>query len=250
MMKITGRKIIKAVIPYGFIVLYKYLKQIRGEPLRVKGDPLRIKEEPHKNLNNEFPWLMTENERTLFKKYISGSKVYLEFGSGGSTIVTLGQTSGKVYSVESSKEWINHMYAKYEIIRKSSDTGRLNLFHADIGPTGPAGAPVVSGGEKEKDVFIKYSQEIFEKHPEVKSSDVVLVDGRFRVASCLYSLLNVREDTVIMFHDFWNRPYYHGVMKYVHIIDGVDSLMICKRRTDNSADEIKKEYNEYKYVFE
>lgn len=49
---------------------------------------------------------MTANEVSLFDKYIKSSAHYLEFGSGGSTIRTLQKSNAKVYSVESSIEWI------------------------------------------------------------------------------------------------------------------------------------------------
>jgi hypothetical protein len=48
----------------------------------------------------EFEWEMSINARKLFNTYITEAVVYLEFGSGGSTIATLTNMKGKVYSVE------------------------------------------------------------------------------------------------------------------------------------------------------
>jgi hypothetical protein len=52
-----------------------------------------------------------------------------------------------------------------------------------------------------------------------------------------------------MIHDYWDRPYYHAVMKYITVIDGVDSLMIGKIKAGNLSNEIMEDYNEYKYDY-
>jgi hypothetical protein len=230
-MKITIKKALKAVVPYGLVIIWRILTNRKKVPKTA-----------------DLEWAMSINEQKLFKEYIANANIYMEFGSGGSTIAALINTNAKVYSVESSKEWINQMFIKYDIITKSRDTGRLNLIHADIGPTGDWGAPLTDN--KESGLFLSYTQEVFEKYPDVKLSDVVLIDGRFRVACLLYTLLNTGVDTLIMIHDFWNRPNYHIIKKYIDIIDGIDTLMVCKKKYNVSTDEIKKEYDMYKYIFE
>jgi hypothetical protein len=235
MVKITVKKIIKAFAPYGLIVFYKYYCQKKKQSI--------------KN-SNYFTWEMTENEQELFKKYIYSSKVYLEFGSGGSTIAALINSDRKIYSIESSKDWIEKMKQKYEIILKGEKSGQLNLIHVDIGKTGNWGVPIMITDDNKTDKFLNYSQSQFERHREMKMADFVLIDGRFRVACCLKTLLETGENTVIMFHDFWNRPQYHIIKKYVNIIDGIDTLMICKKKYNISDDEIRNEYDNYKYNYE
>jgi hypothetical protein len=193
---------------------------------------------------------MTENERELFKKYICGAKIYLEFGSGGSTIAALTNSGRKVYSVESDKGWIEKMKQKYEIILKSELSGQLHLIHADIGKTGKWGTPVITAKGDNRERFLNYSQKPFEQYAEIRLADAVLIDGRFRAACCLKTLLETSENTVIIIHDFWNRPYYHIVKKYIQILDGVDSLMVCKRKEAVSEDEIRNDYDNYKYNYE
>ena len=50
-----------------------------------------------------------------------------------------------------------------------------------------------------------------------KSPDFVLIDGRFRVACFLYSLINAKINSLIIFDDYNNRPYYHIVEEIVPI---------------------------------
>ena len=103
-MKITAKKLMMALIPYGFIILYRHYKNSKNA-----------------NYEKAFTWIMTENEQKLFKEYIRNAKIYLEFGSGGSTIVALNSVEGKIYSVESSKDWIETIRQKYDIIENGVD---------------------------------------------------------------------------------------------------------------------------------
>jgi hypothetical protein len=232
-MKITVKKLIKAFIPYGFIAIYRYF-------------------ESRKNWGNKnnFVWLMTENEQTIFTQYVKNAKLYLEFGLGGSTIAALKNGGGKVYSVESSKDWIQYMEKKYKIISLSKKSERLCLIHADIGNTRNGGYPIISNNENNFDCFLNYSKKIFEDYPETKNADVVLVDGRFRIACCLSVLLENKNNPVIMFHDFWLRPQYHAVKKFIEIIDRVDSMMVCKKKDNISNAEILNVFDNFKYVSE
>jgi hypothetical protein len=222
-MKIKVTKLIKAFIPYGLIVLYRHYRTEHG-----------------------FTWVMTKNEQKLFKLYIRNAKTYLEFGSGGSTITALTHSGRKVYSVESSLDWINTMKQKYKIIGRSEKSGQLNLIHADIGKTADWGIPVILDDENNTDRFLNYTQRIFEKYPETKLADAILIDGRFRVACCLSSLLETNETTIILIHDFWDRDQYHIIKKFVIIIDRIDSLMVCKKKPAVSDIEIRNEFDNYK----
>ena len=47
------------------------------------------------------------------------------------------------------------------------------------------------------------------------SPDLVLIDGRFRVASFLVSALLAQEGCTILFDDYFDRPNYHVVEKYL-----------------------------------
>jgi len=194
-------------------------------------------------------WFMTENEQKLFLEYISGAKVYLEFGSGGSTVATLMHSTAQVYSVEASSEWICSLRKKFEIIEKSEKEGRLQLIYADIGNVGNWSYPVKEEIETNKEKFSNYHKHIFSQHPQIKQADIVLIDGRFRVACCLQILLEMSKNTTIIIHDYWVRPEYHILKKYVTYIDGVDKSMVCKRKMGVSDNDILTEYEKYIYEY-
>ena len=62
--------------------------------------------------------------------------------------------------------------------------------------------------------------------------DVVLVDGRWRVACALQALLRCDAGATVMFHDFWNRPNYHGVLDFTDVVERVDNLAVLRRNPD------------------
>ena len=50
-------------------------------------------------------------------------------------------------------------------------------------------------------------------------ADVILIDGRFRVACFLYCLLKSKEGSFIFFDDYINRSYYHVVEDIIPAFD-------------------------------
>ncbi len=185
---------------------------------------------------------MNEEERLLFCKYAEKAKIYLEFGSGGSTIWVLLNTSATVYSVESEMSWIGEM-RKYGVIRDSESAGQLRLYHIDIGKTRGWGYP---DGDKNEELFPLYSSDIF-NDKKACSADTILIDGRFRVACALKCILNLRSNAVIMVHDFWDRGYYHIILKYVNIIDRAGTLGVFTIKEGIDIASVEKDYELYRY---
>lgn len=195
--------------------------------------------------NVRLPILMTENERELFVKSISESKEYLEFGSGGSTFIVLRTTKANVVSIESDINWINHMRDNKTIFEEEQFC-RLKFVHIDIGEISSMGMPK----DKSKiETYPKYSEEIFKilDKNKIDKIDTILIDGRFRVACTLNTILNCNKNTKIIIHDFFNREEYHIVLNYLDIIEKADTLGIFKLKENINKDEISKLIEQYKY---
>ncbi len=190
-----------------------------------------------------YPFVMSDAEKMLFDKTIKRSHHYLEFGLGGSTLRALQKSKAKIYTVESSPEWIKEM-RKYLIIRYFENK-RLFIFPVNIGPTREWGYPV---SDKYKDLFEAYSAHIFELIDK-KLIDLVLIDGRFRVACTLKAILACHEnkDFKILIHDFWNRQEYHVVLKYLNVVKKVDTLGLFVIKPDIDLKEVAKDYEIYKF---
>jgi hypothetical protein len=85
------------------------------------------------------------------------------------------------------------------------DPARADLHHVDLGPVGEWGRPT-SYARRER--FGDYFEYIWQGE---RAPDVVLIDGRFRVACFLTSVLRSAPETSLIFDDYVNRPYYHIV---------------------------------------
>jgi len=195
-----------------------------------------------------FEMVMSDNEKEEFIRVSGKSKKYLEFGSGGSTIKLLKNYKTNIYSVESSLDWIQSM-RRYLIVRLG-EKKRLQFFNINIGKTKEWGFPV---DESSKHLFPNYSQGVFnEINP--KDLDVIFVDGRFRVACTLSTIINTytsdkENNQVILIHDFWNRDYYHHVLKYLEVVNKVDTLGVFKVKKDVDISQVKKDYEEFKFDY-
>ncbi|MCC6829529.1 MAG: hypothetical protein IT550_15000 [Novosphingobium sp.] len=146
-----------------------------------------------------------------FQTALATSRCYLEYGSGGSTIYANNIAKVKnIISIESDRSWA-------ENVAKSLDKNGSKVFisYCDIGDVGDWGAPK---SRERMENFWRYATNPWEaarQHNLVP--DTVLIDGRFRVASFLYSLLSSRVGTTLLFDDYLDRPEYHIVEKFCRI---------------------------------
>jgi len=189
-----------------------------------------------------YPIVMSEKEKALFDRAIRYSRHYLEFGFGGSSLRALLKSKAKIYTVESSPEWIDFM-RKYVVVRYFENK-RLFIFPVDIGPTRDWGFPE---SDSYRDLFPSYSSDIF-RFINKREIDMVFVDGRFRVACVLKTILECHSNNnlKILIHDFWTREHYQVVLKYLNILERVDSMGRFSIKDDIDLDEVRRDYEIYK----
>ena len=151
---------------------------------------------------------MTPEGFAAFDFFLKRSKCYLEYGCGGSTIYAVEAINvPSIISVESDKEWVN------TVSENITPTARqLYLAHCDIGPTGEWGRPTDQGQVDKFPNYMAMPWHIADEHD--LTPDLVLVDGRFRVASFLFSLAASRDGTIILFDDYGDRDFYHVVEEF------------------------------------
>lgn len=162
---------------------------------------------------------MTAAEVTQLELQLAGRESLLEFGSGGSTIVAARQV-GRIVSVDSDPAWLTRVAAELTHVPVE-----FTPYHADIGPVGEWGWPADESRLRD---WPHYHAHIW-RHLS-GSPDAVLVDGRFRVACLLQAIIHCRPDTMLIFHDFWNRPHYHIVLKHADVLARVDSLAVLRAK--------------------
>lgn len=163
----------------------------------------------------------------MFYTYLEKAKVYFEYGSGGSTYqASRKDTIQKLYSVESDTDWQTKLK---QTIEHSNIQYIFNEM--DVKPN-TWGYP----GDEASDIQkINYSNHIrYLSKAQQKEIDLVLIDGRFRVACCLKCFDHIRPDCYIVFDDFIPRKSYHIVLRYYDIVDSTsDHTMVVLRKKQN-----------------
>jgi hypothetical protein len=193
-----------------------------------------------------YSFVMSENEIMLFDIIVNRSKVYLEFGMGGSTLRTLQNSKANIYSIDSDLNWIN-LIRRYWIIR-FYENRRLHLLHINIGRTKEWGYPE---GIDSVALFPNYSANVFNIIKNKEQIDTVLIDGRFRVACTLRTIMecHLNRQLKIIIHDFWNRPIYFILLKYLYEINRADTLGVFRIRENTNLQLVCADYEQYKYDY-
>jgi hypothetical protein len=175
---------------------------------------------------------MRPAETALLGSLLKRAHHSLEFGAGGSTTLALKLGVGRIVSVESDASWIARIHGDWAASRAIED-GRLTLLHADIGPIGRMGGP---GKDAPRQKWPSYARTPW-PHIDAAKLDLVLIDGRFRVACALEAALRCADHTAIVIHDFWNRPAYHGLLPFFDALERCQTMGVfrIRRNFDRNA---------------
>jgi hypothetical protein len=168
---------------------------------------------------------MSDAERNLLHSFLYCSWSYLEFGTGGSTALACSLVRKSVISVESDPEWLKKVD---DYCSSQATVLKPELIYADIGPVRDLGYPQ---GDGFRDRWPNYHDRVW-LHEGANNADLYLIDGRFRVACFIQTLLHAQSSAIIVIHDFVNRPHYHVVREFSHEIAIAGSLSIFQRKGD------------------
>jgi hypothetical protein len=179
--------------------------------------------------------LMKKDEEEMFVSAVLGVVFYFEWGAGGSTFRACKNGAGKVVSVESQKMWIEEV-KQYEAVKIHPD---ITFHHIDIN-AGNMGRPE---NNNKKDNFPTYSA-VIDKYDDI---DVVLVDGRFRLACACKAVINGVQS--ILIHDFTSRTHYHDILPYVEIVSQTGTLVEVRPKEGLDIDALNALYESAKYDY-
>jgi protein O-GlcNAc transferase len=164
---------------------------------------------------------MSRDDMLMFYRYLAKSKSYFEFGSGGSTYqASIRENNKRIVSVESDFEW----HTKLKSLIKNP---LVQFIYCDI-KTVPNTWGNPGEGSTVED-WRKYSGAI-QTYGD-KEIDLILIDGRFRVACCLNCFDVISDTCLIAFDDFLDRPPYHIVLDFYEIVERTkDTRMVILRK--------------------
>ncbi|SFV13891.1 hypothetical protein SAMN05192541_120141 [Bradyrhizobium arachidis] len=137
---------------------------------------------------------------SCFQTAIQSSRVYLEYGCGGTTLVAARHVS-KLISVETDR-----VFAKAVAASLPRSEANITILTPNLGPTREWGYPIFDRPTPSHIArwqrFPKAPWAVIDEPP-----DLVLIDSRMRVACALESLLHVSVDTRILVDDYSGRDY-------------------------------------------
>ena len=172
---------VKNKIPF---YLEKKLKELQN-PLIKWPLPKKIKFKP----------FMQIKELKAFLSFMKPNLTYFEFGSGGSTNVA-SYYKLKVYSVESDVLWHNKLKKNKINATYLTVDLKTNLW-----------------GNPGKDTNVEDWKRYFQAYKSKYKADIIFIDGRFRVICGLDIFSKIKNDTLVLVHDY-NRDTYHILEKY------------------------------------
>ena len=152
---------------------------------------------------------MTRQEAELLAFLMSSANVsrYFEWGSGGSTELAawrvLTSHDLEVHSADSSEAWSAQLAARSQVISQARDTGKLTFHAQSIGTVGAWGVP--TNWTMRPASSRQRSSENYVDKPLSRAGgqfDLILIDGRFRVACALKALQHAHKETRVLIHDF------------------------------------------------
>lgn len=161
------------------------------------------------------PWL-DEESGELFLRMITDSRSYLEYGSGGSTVL----------AASLNKPFVSVDTDRYLIAAVRRKIGELasnqHLEHANIGWTKIHGYPVVKWPyaitRKRWKAYVEKPWRCVDNN---LLPDLVLIDGRFRAAAALTSCVHLAgsPNCRILVDDYVMRPHYHVIADYAELLE-------------------------------
>lgn len=169
------------------------------------------------------PWMPVAATKRL-QLHLQGAKVYLEYGAGGSTLLSGKLNCPIVYSVESDRGFLDTL--SHQMHEAHSDT-TFHPTYINIGPTRKLGYPT---DPTFRPLWPNYCTAVW-KDLNVRSlcPDLVLIDGRFRVACFAYSLAHASSGTILLFDDYERRNRYHiagSLLKPAGIYGGLAEFVV------------------------
>lgn len=187
-----------------------------------------------------------ETTRWFMSKLVA-SKMYLEYGSGGSTCLAA-KNGIRFVSVDSDRFFLNSV--KKKIIKENLYREADQVFlHADIGVTGGWGKPIIVGEPSvaRLEKFRRYSDFPNEIGTKFPLPDLVLVDGRFRVACALkaFKALQGEKDWLLLVDDFVNRPTYQVLLDFGVLQGYVGRMAIFNGVVDSSKEKLDAAIKQY-----
>ena len=174
----------------------------------------------------------TDYELGAVLSFLTRDTVYFETGSGCSSIIAK-YYAKKSYAVEGCKVW-------YE---KGIENGlKDNLIFKDLKPDNSDWS--YPGRTSTLEDWKNY----FQAYDKSYKADVILIDGRFKIATAMDIYDKIDDDTIVFIHEYPDRPSYFVLENYYQFVYIWDRLAAYVKKKDVKSiplEEQKKYWNQF-----
>lgn len=151
--------------------------------------------------------LSEEHDEIAIQQRLIRAKVFLQYSCATYTQEACAKTNiQKVIAVESNKSLSDSVFQS--IVQKE----KLHMVYANLGEVDTLGRPVLVEKFKNFHTYMVLPWALADKY--MLSPDTIFINGPFKVACFLYSLICAEEGAVILFNDFFKNPAYEVVRNY------------------------------------
>jgi hypothetical protein len=167
----------------------------------------------------------------LFRDVLSRTTRYLEYGTGGSTVLAW-ESAAVVVAVESDSRALTAVRRALSAANRRPALSKL--IHADIGITRGWGAPLFARPTPARlarwENYAMAPWDFFRQH--AIAPDTILIDGRFRVACALACLQNLeaRSPCLLLFDDYGDRPHYRAVEEFADLVSTHGRMAVFRKK--------------------
>ena len=178
------------------------------------------------------PHFFSLEELIAFMSFLTKDTIFFETGSGCSSLIA-NYYAKKIISVEGSRIW-------YEKGIKNGLNNSLILKDLKSDDNNWSVPGPKSSIEDWKNYFQSY-----QKH---YNADVIFIDGRFKVATAMDIFNKIKDDTIVLIHEYKSRPSYFILEEYYNYIYHWNTLyaLTKKKEVKEIPLEIQKQYwNEF-----
>ena len=163
-----------------------------------------------------------------FLSFLNKNTTYFETGSGCSSLIAKYYTK-RSYAVEGCKE-------RYEQGIKNGL--KDNLIFRNLKPDNSSWS--FPGKNSNINDWKKY----FQSYDKNYNADVILLDGRFKVATAMDLFDKINDDTILFIHEYQERPSYFILESYYDYVYHWGTLVafVKKKNITSIPLEIQKEY--------
>lgn len=153
---------------------------------------------------------MSPQATQLLGTLLSTSQNYLEYGAGGSTRFAARHGVPSIATVESDPRFLN---AVNHFMRYEAPDVEWHPLYVNLGQTGPLGYPRFL---RPTSSWIRYPLTPWAR---ALDPDLILIDGRFRLACALAAAHYAKKGTLVMVDDYSLRPWYWSIRKVMPVVE-------------------------------